>query len=190
MVRKLAAAVVGSVLIFSTAGCSFSPEVASLAEYAPSDGNQTDAGSLHARNVLILSDGKSAFIIGSITNDSEKPAEATIGVLEGAVATPVDFRVNGLSKVDFGYPEALGFAGSQPGIKLEGVLPAIGSNVEVKLDGSVGGTTTIGSGTMAVQVIDANLPTYSGFLADLAQPEPTATATVTPEPTPTPVAGD
>jgi hypothetical protein len=191
LVRKLAVASVALVVLFGATACSFSREVASKAVYAPSDGNQTDAGTLHARNVLILSDGTNAFLIGSITNDGKIPAVATLSILDGATATPVGFRISNGLKVDFGYPEALGFVGSKPGIKLEGALPKIGSNVEVKLDGSIHGTTSIGSGTMAVQVIDASLPTYAGFLDDLVSSAlvtvtPTITESPAPSATPTP----
>lgn len=188
LVRKLAITAVGLGLLFSATGCSFSHEVASKAVYAPSDGNQTDAGTLHARNVLILSDGTSAVLIGSITNDGKIPAVATLSILEGATAAATEFKLDNGLKVDFGYPEALGFADSKPGIKLEGTLPKIGSNVEIKLDGSIHGTTSIGSGTMAVQVVDASLPTYAGILDDPLNQTSTASPTATPEATPSPTA--
>ena len=183
--RKLAVVSVGLGLLFSATGCSFSQDVASKAVYAPSDGNQTDAGTIHARNVLILSDGTTAVLIGSITNDGKIPAVATLSILDGATAAATDFRVGKGLKLDFGYPEALGFAGSKPGIKLEGVLPKIGSNVQVKLDAAIHGTTSIGSGIMAVQVVDASLPTYAGVLNDPLNQTPAAMPTTVPSATPT-----
>jgi len=188
LVRKLAITAVGLGLLFCATGCSFSHEVATKAVYAPSDGNQTDAGTLHARNVLILSDGTSAVLIGSITNDGKIPAVATLSILDGATAPATEFKIDNGLKVDFGYPEALGFVGSKPGIKLEGTLPKIGSNVEIKLDGSIHGTTSIGSGTMAVQVVDASLPTYAGILDDPLNQTSTASPTATPVATPSPTA--
>ena len=183
LVRKLGVVAVSAALLLGTAGCSFTSNVASKAVYAPSDGNQTDDGHIHARNILVLSDGKVAYVIGSITNDGDTDATATLAVSGGAMAQTASFDVPKQGKVDFGYPEALGFVGSKPGIKLEGTLPAVGTNVSVTLDNSA-------ATTIEVQVLDGTIPTYASlmpYLEPTATPTatPTASATATPDATPT-----
>jgi hypothetical protein len=162
LMRKLSVVAVSAALLLGTAGCSFTSNVATKKVYAASDGNQTDDGHVHARNVLILSDGKNAYLIGSITNDGDTPVSAIISVTAGATAPATTFEVAAQSKVDFGYPAALGFVGSQPGIKLEGTLPAVGTNVEVTLDESA-------TSQMAVQVLDGTIPTYADLMPYLGQ---------------------
>jgi hypothetical protein len=181
LVRKVGVVAVAATVLLGTAGCSFTSNVATKKVYAASDGNQTDDGHIHARNILVLSDGTNAYIIGSITNDGDTAAGAIISVSSGATATATTFSVPSQGKVDFGYPAELGFVGSQPGIKLEGALPAVGTNVEVALDESA-------AATMAVQVVDGTIPTYADlmpYLEPSATPtaEPTATPLATPSPT-------
>jgi len=175
LVRKLGVVAVAAALLMGTAGCSITSNVATKKVYAPSDGNQTDAGNIHARNVLVLSDGTNAFLIGSLTNTGDTAETATIQVTGGAVSPSVSFSVPAQGKIDFGYPAALGFVGSQPGIavtgQITGSLPAVGSNVEVTLDSSA-------TATMAVQVLDGTVPTYADLMPYLA-PTPTALATPT-----------
>ena len=167
LVRKLGAVAVAAALLLGTAGCSFTSNVATKKVYAPSDGNQTDDGHIHARNVLVLSDGTNAYIIGSITNDGDKDAEAIISVTGGAIAPTTTFNVAAQSKVDFGYPAILGFEGSKPGIKLEGVPPAVGTNIEVTLDESA-------TSKMQVQVLDGTIPTYADIMPYLSAATPTS----------------
>ena len=174
LVRKLGVVAVAAALLIGTAGCSITSNVATKLTYTPSDGSQTDSRDLHARNVLVLSDGDHAIIIGSITNDGEDEATTNITVTGGATATSTDFTVPARGKVDFGYPEALGFVGSQPAIVLEGVIPAVGSNIQVKFDNNA-------EAVMHVQVLDGTVPTYKDLMPFVA---PTATPAATPVATP------
>jgi hypothetical protein len=176
LVRKVGVVAIAAALLLGTAGCSLSSNVATKKVYAASDGNQTDDGHIHARNILVLSDGTNAYIIGSITNDGDTPADAIISVSSGATATPTNFSVPAQGKVDFGYPEQLGFVGSQPGIRLEGTLPAVGTNIEISLNESA-------AATIAVQVLDGTIPTYKDLMPYL-QPSPSATPLETPTATP------
>lgn len=176
LVRKLGVVAISAGLLFGTAGCSFSSNVASKAVYAPSDGNQTDSGSLHARNVLALSDGTHAILIGSITNDGDIPQTTTIKITSGAVAAPATFVVPAQGKIDFGYPAELGYDGTYKGIELLGTLPAVGSNIEIQLNDDA-------KATIAVQVLDGTVPTYASLMPFLV-PTPVATPSATPEATP------
>ena len=51
LIRKLSVVAVSAALLLGTAGCSFTSNVATKKVYAASDGNQTDDGHVHARNV-------------------------------------------------------------------------------------------------------------------------------------------
>ena len=164
LVRKLGIAAISAGLLLGTAGCSFTSNVASKAVYAPSDGNQTDSGTLHARNVLALSDGTHAILIGSITNDGDTLQSTTIKITDGALATPATFVVPAQGKVDFGYPAALGYSGEYAGIEILGVVPAVGSNIEVQLNDDA-------KATIAVQVLDGTIPTYKDLMAYLVSPD-------------------
>ena len=168
LVRKLGVVAISAALLMGTVGCSITSNVATKKVYAPSDGNQADSGSLHARNVLALSDGTNAILIGTITNDGDAAETATIAVTGGAVATPQTFSVPAQGAVTFGYPEALGYVGSEPGIALAGVLPAVGSNIEVIFNND-------DQAKMAVQVLDGTVPTYKDLMPYLVPATPAAT---------------
>jgi hypothetical protein len=175
LVRKLSVVAISAALLIGATGCSITSNVATKKVYAPSDGTQADAGSIHARNVLVLSDGTNAHLIGSIVNDGETDATATLTVGGGATAAPTTLEVKAGTKVDFGYPAALGFEGSQPAIELTGTIPAVGSNIQVTLNNS-------DTAVMDVQVLDGTVPTYADlmpFLKDVATPEATPAPTAT-----------
>ena len=157
LVRKLGVVAIAAALLVGTAGCSLTSNVATKKVYAPSDGDQADLGSIHARNVLALSDGTNAHIIGSLVNDGETDQSVSLTVTSGATAAETTFEVKAKSKVDFGYPAALGYVGSQPAIELTGALPAVGSNIEVVLDNNP-------DATLHVQVLDGTIPTYADLM--------------------------
>ncbi|MEO0023932.1 MAG: hypothetical protein RL196_373 [Actinomycetota bacterium] len=174
LVRKLAVVAVASALVLSASGCSMTRNVATKEVYAPSDGSQLDAGQVHGRNLLVLSDGKSAYLIGSLLNDGETTAAAQLSVVSGATAAITPFTIDARSKVDFGY----GSGTAASAIKLEGALPAVGSNIEVEL--YLSNPTPEASATVAVQVLDGTIPTYADLMTELFTE---ATAEATPEAT-------
>ena len=83
VVRKFVTAVaVSAALVLGTAGCSLSSDVATMQQYAPSDGAQVTLGEIKGLNLIYLTkntkdltDVQIGAIIGSFVNNSDQPVQ-------------------------------------------------------------------------------------------------------------------
>lgn len=86
VVRKLAGLVLAAGVLVSVAGCSFNPAPETLQSYAPSDGVGTELvfpkaqrnEAVKFRNFLILTDGTSHVLFGTIINDGSRAEKVTL----------------------------------------------------------------------------------------------------------------
>ena len=69
-IRALATVSVATALLLGTAGCGVFVETATLKHYSPSDGVGVTVGTVHLRNVLIVTnENGDAALVGSVVND-------------------------------------------------------------------------------------------------------------------------
>ena len=151
--RKIFSSIaVASALLLTTTGCSISHNIASMQEYAPSDGSQAHVGDLKIRNAFVLvKDGK-AGLFASVVNSGLEDLSATIQYRDvtGADAN-VPFPVFAGEKLDLGY------SGNAPILLNVDTKP--GELVDVKLlDGVNPGVL------LHVPVLDSSNPTYADLL--------------------------
>ncbi len=156
-VRKIATgiALAASILV-STTGCSITDNIASLQQYAPSDGVSANYGDVKLRNFIYVVEGEHRHLIGSIVNSGLKNQTITLQYTDAATGDKTNFDVTVLAgqKLDFGFNE-------QP-------------SLEFNILGVAGGTTSLyilQTGTPAqevvVPVLDGTLPEYADVIADL-----------------------
>jgi hypothetical protein len=153
--KALSAIALASTVLIGATGCSFSHNVTSMLNYAPSDGVQADAGQLALRNAFFLTvNGKTA-LFASIVNSGVKDIDATIQYDDPISATKKDihFPVFAHEKLDLGY-------NGNPPILID--LPAVaGANIGIYLLGAGQVSTRID-----VPVLDSSNPLYAPY-ADL-----------------------
>jgi hypothetical protein len=156
-VRKIATGIaLAASIMVSTTGCSITDNIASLQQYAPSDGVSANYGDVKLRNFIYVVEGEHRHLIGSIVNSGLKNQTITLQYTDAATGDKTNFDVTVLAgqKLDFGFNE-------QP-------------SLEFNILGVAGGTTSLyilQTGTPAqevvVPVLDGTLPEYADVIADL-----------------------
>jgi hypothetical protein len=164
VVRKLAGIALAAGVLFSVAGCSFNPHPESLQSYAPSDGVGVDLTFDKAhrnegvafRNFLILTDGSSYTLYGTIINSGNKDEKLAVELAsDNSQAATVTVAAGSTLVLNKDNQPQLALSG-QPGALLDlKVGTAAGTNWE----------------TLSVPVLDGTLSYYH----DLVSPTPAAT---------------
>jgi hypothetical protein len=126
--KALSAIAISASILLATTGCSLTPakDIASMQDYAPSDGSQVVVGKLKLRNAFILTNGTTTALFGSVVNSGLEDIEATIQyTAKDGVKSNISFPVFAGEKLDLGYN------GSEP-VVLD-VEAVEGTNVQVWL---------------------------------------------------------
>jgi hypothetical protein len=171
LVRKLAAVAVTAAVLLSAAGCSFNPAPESLQSYAPSDGSGIDFHpdrnqQVDLRNFLVLTDGTTYGLYGSVINGGTKSQQVAFQV-DGDNSKTQTIEVPAHSVSSFGYPGS------------DGVTLAS----ELALSGKVGGLlklqVSVGQSWQAVQVpvLDGTIGYYKDLVDGFASNAPVAPST-------------
>lgn len=90
-IRAVAASALALALAAGLTGCNmFSPQRTTM-EYAASDGINVDLGDVHARNVLLLTDGtgSQANVVFTAVNTSDESAQLNLNVAGSSVSVPL-----------------------------------------------------------------------------------------------------
>ena len=103
MFRKFATVVIAAGVILGTAGCNMISPVASIEQYAPSDGAQADLGKLAARNFLLLTHGEHRWLIGTIVNSGLETQELSLSFQEDGANKVQTLTLTPGQKFDLGY---------------------------------------------------------------------------------------
>jgi hypothetical protein len=164
VVRKLAGLVLAAGVLVSVAGCSFSASPETLQSYAPSDGVGADLSFPKAqrnegvkfRNFLIVTDGTTHDLFGSIINDGDKPERVTIQ-LAGNTAESQTFGIEAGQTVVFDTT-------NQPTIHFAGKA---GELVDMSVGTADGSNWT----KLSVPLLDDTIDYYKNLLT----PSPAAT---------------
>lgn len=173
MFRKFATVVIAAGVVFGTAGCNMISPVASIEQYAPSDGAQADLGKVAARNFLLLTHGEHRWLIGTIVNSGLDDQALTLTYAEGGANKTVSVTLAAGQKFDLGY-------NGTSALMIDTDTPA-GALFPVTLAAS--GQEPIALG---VPAMDGTLAEYKTIIEKLAadagiqMPEPTATPSVEP----------
>ena len=150
--KALSAIAISASILFATTGCSFTPSqhIASMQDYAPSDGAQVVVGHLKIRNAFILTNGTTTALFGSVVNSGNDDIDATIQYTsKDGVKSNISFPVFAGEKIDIGYN------GTEP-VKLD-VDATEGTNVQIWLLDNVNAGQSV------------NVPVLSGAKAEYAE---------------------
>ncbi len=150
--KALVAIAFSASILLTTAGCSLTPakDIASMKNYAPSDGAQVAVGHLKLRNAFILSNGTITALFGSVVNSGLDDIDATIQyTATDGVKNNIDFPVFAGEKLDLGYN------GNEP--VFLNVQALAGTNVKVWLLDNVNAGQSI------------NVPVLSGAKAEYSE---------------------
>ena len=174
LVRKLAAVALAAGVLVSATGCSFNPHPESLQSYAPSDGSGIDIypakhnEHIAIRNFMILTDGTSSKLYGSVINSGRQTQTITIqttdGVSENIVVKPGERVAVG---ADGGFASTLVLTGKA------------GDLVDFKVTADGGKNWQ----TISVPVLDGTIDYYKELVAGLATPVATPASTPSASPT-------
>jgi hypothetical protein len=153
-VRKITSAVaISAALMLGATGCSLTNNVASLQQYAPSDGSQIDIGNVKLRNFIYLTDGvNGGKLIGTFVNNEKSEISFQLEYLDGdlrAKTQPI--------YIPAGETLGMGSAGDTEGFGVT-LNAQPGSNVTmwVSIDGATGVE-------LVVPVLDGTLEQYAPF---------------------------
>jgi len=150
--RVLTAAVIASTAILGTSACSMMSPIASLKEYAPSDGTQADLGSVKVRNVMILTNSKNPNVyglIGSFVNSTNKDQIVVLGYDN---APSQQIKIKAYSVYNLGHSGTKMILLSLPKLK----EPSSWAGKIVKMN--------LASATEDVLPVDINVPVFDEFL--------------------------
>jgi hypothetical protein len=104
--KAFAALAISASILLVTTGCSLTPadRIASMKDYAPSDGSQISVGDLKLRNAFILTNGTTTALFASAVNSGVDDIDATIQyeAADGEKRN-VNFPVFAGEKMDLGY---------------------------------------------------------------------------------------
>jgi hypothetical protein len=138
--RKFAAIAISGLLVLGTSACSFTRDVPSLQTYAPSEGIDGDTANVALRNLIILTNGTKAELIGSLVNVGNKASSVS---LEIPGLSAANFSLKAGEKLDIGYNgnaaialSATGKAGDVETVKVTEGTQNISLNVPI-LDGGL-----------------------------------------------------
>lgn len=126
-------------------GCQSSNPI-TAEPYAASDGVDVDLGSVRAANLLVLAaeQGAPGTVIGSVTNEGTEPVTVEIGVADAL--TSIDVEPGGTALLGPDHAE----------VPVEAVDAPPGALLQLRLT-----TTSEGSTTVTVPVLDGALPYYA-----------------------------
>lgn len=179
VVRKFVTAVaVSTALVLGTAGCSLSSNVATMQEYAPSDGAQVTVSGVKGLNLIYLtkkvtemSGTEVGAIIGSFVNTSDQPVQIHLQYeIDGAEAVDVISKqtfdwssdvVNPGEKLDLGYNENPAVSGIAMNAK--GLTARPGDLIEIFVSINDGPGVKV-----SVPALDGSLEQYQTLVDNLA----------------------
>lgn len=157
-VRKMATGLaLGATVLMLTTGCSITDNIASLKQYAPSDGFSLNFGNVKFRNFIYVVVGEKRHLIGSVINSGLEAQTLTLQYTDAANGEKVNFELNvpAEKKLDFGYNE--------------------NASLEFNLPAMAGGTTSfyvlqkdVPAKQFVVPVLDGTLPEYQNVVDNLA----------------------
>lgn len=148
-IRKLAAVSIAAAVMLGTSGCNFISPVASMEQYAPSDGSQIDLENVKARNFIYVAGEEFGGLFGTLVNPSLEAQTVRIQYTDATLAEKKSISVNLLP----GGVLDLGYNGTAPLLINLGSTP--GAIVSIYLnEGSNSGRE------LNVPVLDATLPEY------------------------------
>lgn len=156
--KAVVALALGAAVLGGTTGCSFSSQIESIRPYTPSDGFQADypQHNLKVRNVLYVTIGDRAVLIGSIINDGNTARSVAIRYIDGATGEMTEKDV---AVIAAGAKFDIGFNGAE--------------NLDVTLPGVAGGLTEIQFMVDGAEIKDAEgnvqrltVPVVDGTLAE------------------------
>jgi hypothetical protein len=158
-VRKLATGLaLGVTVLMLTSGCSITSNIATLKQYAPSDGFSLNYSDVKFRNfIYVVANGKGR-LIGSVINSGLEDQTLTLQYTDAATGEKVNLELNvpAEKKLDFGYNE-------NPALEFN--LPAV-----------AGGTTSLyvlqtdtPAKEFVVPVLDGTLPQYQDVVDNLGK---------------------
>lgn len=104
--KVLASIAISASILLATTGCSLTPSnhIASMQDYAPSDGAQLSVGHLKIRNAFILTNGTTTGLFASVVNSGLDDIDATIQyTATDGVKSNISFPVFAGEKLDIGY---------------------------------------------------------------------------------------
>lgn len=162
--RRAASVVLASVVLLSTAGCTFFAPQTTLKPYDPSDGVNTQIGDVYIRNVLLLTkDGSDASLLVNVVNETDNGVKVTFQY-EGKDSDGVTGKVNDSIFANPGVPTSFG-GSNDPRIVFTGIDAKPGSLFPVFVQ--YGDET---GKQLLVPVLDGTLKPYNELLPT---PEPT-----------------
>lgn len=167
-IRKFAGIAIAAGLLIGTTGCSFTSPIASLKVYSPSDGEQLTIGDIHVRNMILLSNGTTESLIGSIVNSGLTDALVTIQYSDiNDVKQTTALNIAAGKKLDLGY-------NGNPGISINS--DALPGQILAIYFGAGSEPAT----ELAVPVLDGTLKQYAELVAGLTAPTPAVTGVPAP----------
>lgn len=168
VVRKLAGIALAAGVLFSVAGCSFNPHPESLQSYAPSDGVGTEIvfdkaqrnESVKLRNFVIITDGSSYGLFGSVINDGVSDQQIVLQLAsDRAQSQTIDVAAGTTTVFNSENPSTLALSGKAGTLVKVYVGTAAGDNWQV----------------LSVPVLDGTLAYYQDVLGT-----PSATPSASP----------
>jgi hypothetical protein len=158
-VRKMATGLaLGATVLMLTTGCSITDNIATLKQYAPSDGFSLNYGNVKFRNFIYVVVGEKRHLIGSVINSGIETQTLTLQYTDAATGEKVNFELNvpAEKKLDFGYNE--------------------NASLDFNLLGVAGGTTSFyvlqpdtPAKQFVVPVLDGTLPAYQDLVNNLGK---------------------
>lgn len=158
-VRKMATGLaLGATVLMLTTGCSITDNIATLRQYAPSDGFSLNYGNVKFRNFIYVVVGEKRHLIGSVINSGIETQTLTLQYTDAATGEKVNFELNvpAEKKLDFGYNE--------------------NASLDFNLLGVAGGTTSFyvlqpdtPAKQFVVPVLDGTLPAYQDLVNNLGK---------------------
>jgi hypothetical protein len=172
LLRKVAGLALAASVLVSVAGCSFNPKPETLQSYAPSDGSGVELNftgkhrneGLKFRNFLLLNDGTTGHLFGTVINSGNKSENVLIQVFGDSTKEQTLTVEPGRTFV---------FNASNPATFTVDGAP--GSLVEMRV-GLADGTL---NAKISVPVLDGTIDYYQNLLT----PSPMATEAPSAEPT-------
>jgi hypothetical protein len=159
LVRKLVTGLaLGATLLVSASGCSITGNIATLKQYAPSDGFSLNYGNVKFRNFIYVVAENERHLIGSVINSGLEAQTLKLQYTDAATGEKINYELNvpAEKKLDFGYNES--------------------DSLDFNLPGMAGGTTTffvLQNDTPAkrfvVPVLDGTLPEYQNVVDNLGK---------------------
>jgi hypothetical protein len=161
--KAFAALALSAAVLGGTTGCSLSSHVETIRPYTPSDGFQADytLSDLKVRNVLYVTIGDQATLIGSIINTGKNPASVSIRYVDGVTGQVTEKDIATIAagrKYDIGYNGTPNLDVTLPG--LAGGL----TEIQFLLDGTEIKDEDGNVQRLTIPVVDGTLAEYRALL--------------------------